>query len=67
MKHIWVKHVVTHVYPLADITGEPVILVDPDDQITAEDKAAYGCDRCGEAFSTEGFYTECKGEQSEND
>lgn len=46
-KHQWVKHVLTPVEVLQDDKGEPVILVDPDQQIISEDHAAYGCDRCG--------------------
>lgn len=45
--HHWVKHVITPVEVLADGVGDPVVLVDPDQQIISEDDAAYGCDQCG--------------------
>lgn len=46
-RHQWVKHVLTPVEVLPGNEGEPVIFVDPDQQIISEDNAAYGCDRCG--------------------
>jgi len=51
-QHLWVKHVITPVEVLMDDDNQPVIIVDPDQQVIAEDNAAYGCDRCGESMVT---------------
>lgn len=51
-QHTWVKHVITPVVVLTDERGDPVVMVDPDQQVIAEDNAAYGCDSCGEAMAT---------------
>ena len=51
-QHEWVKHVVTPVSILSDGKGNPVVFVDPELQVIAEDHAAYGCVNCGEAMAT---------------
>lgn len=51
-QHQWVKHVITPVEVLADDEGDPVVMVDPDQQTIAEDNAAYGCDNCGQSMAT---------------
>ena len=59
--HAWVKHTITPIVVLSDDKGEPVILVDPDDQALSETDAVYGCMVCGEAMATH-YNTDCKGE-----
>lgn len=63
-QHDWCKHVITPVEVLPDEAGLPVVLVDPDLQASAEDNAAYGCDRCGVSMA-EGWTTNCSGEPLE--
>jgi hypothetical protein len=65
MKHEWVKHTITPVHTLDDQDGQPIILVDPDDQKESEENAVYGCNSCDLAFTTDNFHTECSGEYSE--
>jgi len=68
MEHTWVKHTVTPVVvvtdssgkPMLDSDGEPVILVDPDQQQLSEENTVYGCGACGQHIS-EAMHTECKG------
>lgn len=59
LSHSWVKHVITPVEVLTNDVGEPVVLVDPDQQIVSEDDAAYGCQNCGASLALE-FHTECE-------
>lgn len=61
MEHVWVKHTITPVQVLTDGEGQPVVLVDPDQQIIAEDQAVYGCQVCSNPMATH-FDTECEGE-----
>jgi hypothetical protein len=58
-EHVWVKHTITPVSVLQDDQGEPVVLVDPDQQVISEDNAVYGCDRCGVAM-VNNTNTECE-------
>lgn len=62
-QHTWVKHTITpvSVLPALGADGPPAIFVDPDDQVTSEDHAAYGCDACGVALF-DNLNTECSGE-----
>jgi hypothetical protein len=64
LQHQWVKHTITPVSTLTDTDGEPIVFVDPDQAVIAEDHAVYGCDRCGEAMAGN-HNTECKGEVEE--
>ena len=59
-EHTWVKHVITPVSVLPGPDGEPILFVDPEQQILAEEDAAYGCQVCNEALATD-YNTECKG------
>lgn len=60
-QHTWIKHTLTPVLILAGDDGEPVIFVDPDQQIISEDHAVYGCDRCGQPL-VDNLRTECEGD-----
>lgn len=63
-QHTWVKHTITPVSTLTDGQGNPVVFVDPDDAVIAEDHAVYGCDICGMAMAGN-HHTDCEGEPSE--
>lgn len=63
-QHIWVKHTITPVSVIEGEDGKPVIFVDPDQQVIAEDSAAYGCDSCGTALYPNNMNTECKGSEA---
>jgi hypothetical protein len=52
LDHHWVKHTITPVHTVEGNDGRPVVFVDPDQQIIAEDNAVYGCDICGQAMVT---------------
>lgn len=61
-QHHWVKHTITPVAVLTDDDGDPVVFVDPDQQVISEEGAAYGCDACGVPMLTSHLNTECKGD-----
>jgi len=63
--HVWVKHTITPVHTLDNSSGEPVIVVDPDQQVLAEENAVYGCMNCDLPLVPDTFHTECSGEHSE--
>lgn len=58
-QHSWVKHVITPVQVLVGDDGNPVLLVDPDQQTLSEEEAAYGCQNCGLSM-VEGFGEACE-------
>ena len=58
MKHNWVKMVFTEVEVLANDTGQPIVMVDPDKEKTAQERATYGCMVCDEPLNTH-FTTDC--------
>lgn len=58
LEHHWVKHTITPVSVIPDDEGNPVVFVDPDQQIISEDEAAYGCDSCGVPM-VGNLHTEC--------
>lgn len=62
--HIWVKHTITQVEVLSDLEGEPVVLVDPEQQALAEEDAAYGCQVCGRSMANN-YNTECEGPEDD--
>lgn len=64
-QHHWVKHTITPVLTLTDDEGQPVVFVDPDAAIIAEDHAVYGCDDCGQAMCQANMNTECEGEDED--
>lgn len=66
-QHLWVKHTITPVSVIHEGgRSKPVIFVDPDQQIIAEDGAAYGCDVCGQPMINTTLNTECKGDEDED-
>lgn len=64
LSHLWVKHTVTPVHVLQDSEEELIRFVDPDDQVTSEFHAAYGCDRCGVTMTPQEIHEPCLGEQN---
>ena len=64
--HTWVKHTITQVEVLPDDEGEPVVIVDPHQQVLGEEDAVYGCQVCELSFA-EAFGHPCAGEPVELD
>ena len=65
-QHEWVKHTITPVSVLPNDDGEPVVLVDPDEQAASEHAmTVYGCLSCGEPLATH-HNKPCEGASSDN-
>lgn len=64
VQHTWVKHTITPVSVLSGIDGEPVVFVDPDQQVLSEQTAVYGCVACNEPMAGN-HNTECQGEEED--
>ena len=60
MQHTWVKHVITKVEVLEGLDGQPVVMVDPEQERLAQEDAAYGCNVCGLSMANN-FDTPCTG------
>jgi hypothetical protein len=61
LQHTWVKHTITPVAVLQGLEGEPIVLVDPEEQEISEvQTTVYGCGVCYEPLATH-FNTPCSG------
>lgn len=64
LQHDWIKMTMTPVMTLSDGEGEPVVFVDPEQMIIAEDNSVYGCNRCGKPM-TGNYNTTCEGAEED--
>ena len=62
--HQWVKHTVTPVKVVSDpIDGGIYAITDPEDQMTAEEEAVFGCENCDAVLSPETSEMPCPGRE----
>lgn len=58
--HQFVKHTMTPVSVLPDDDGAPIVFVDPEQALMAEEAAVYGCTVCGMG-ADQAMHEECPG------
>lgn len=63
-QHEWVKIEFCPVQVLVDDDGQPVVLVDPEQQILATEESQYGCGVCSEPLQGN-LGTECQGSDAD--
>lgn len=68
-QHEWIKIEITPVHVIADPAGidDPVVLVDPDDAIEAEEATQYGCSLCDVVLDIDTVNTLCSGGEEDEE
>jgi hypothetical protein len=61
-EHEWIKIEITPIHVLANGMNPPIVLVDPDDALEAEENTQYGCGRCEVSLDEDTVETLCPGE-----